>query len=259
MSTTTISEYKKPLHRRDNSGELDVFEAARYFSGYNDNNNVLVGDDEENAIKKGKQGKLRPRGASLDMPSFKQSHQYYYKEYHQNYTLARLDQHHQNQPQQPPPQQQQQQQRQQIMKENKKFKQPSSPGGFQTPKITPYTINSTPTKTYQNVKSFQDYKQVLATLSKYKIQEKELAKISKDAKVIRGDDYYYTNNNRRNYEEIKKINEDKMDDYEDVESDASSDLFELQIDDEFTFCSSGLPVYESTHMENIKQTSATAK
>ncbi|KAH9602646.1 hypothetical protein KSS87_005131 [Heliosperma pusillum] len=316
MSTTTISEYKKPLHhRRDNSGELDVFEAARYFSGYNDNN-ALVGDQEK-VIKKGKQGNLRPRGASLDMPSFKQNHQYYYKEYHQNYTLARLERHHQNQPQPPPPphqQQQQQQQRQQI-KENKKiFKQPSSPGGklaqflnsifnqtsitskkkkqpkttlsmkdedespngrrlrrssishfrstssvvdekpyysssisgLQTP-IIPYTINTPTTKVYQNVKNFQDYKQVLATLSKYKIQEKELAKSIKDAKVKNkgGNLDDYSNNNHGNYEEkkreMKKFNEDKMvddDDYE-VESDASSDLFELQIDDGFTFCSSG--------------------
>ena len=36
LSSDPSKPYKKSLHRRNNSDELDVFEAARYFSGYNE-------------------------------------------------------------------------------------------------------------------------------------------------------------------------------------------------------------------------------
>ncbi|XP_074274785.1 protein BIG GRAIN 1-like E [Silene latifolia] len=316
MSTTSLPAYKKPPHQRDDSGELDVFEAARYFSDYNDNN-ALVGS-EEIVIKDGRQqGYLRQGRASLDLPSLKQQqHQHYYKQYHQNYTIS-----------------QQLQQQQQHREEKKKHKQPSSPGGkiahflnsifnqtimtskkkkqtkstqsmkdedespsgrrkrrssmsyirstnnnvvvdaksmddssnlgFRTPPS--YTMSSS-TKPYQNAKSFVDYKQVLATLSKYKIHENGNNVNLKDDKIkgnkngiVEKAKNYGNSVNHGDYQEkkreiIKKFNEEVDDG---AESDESSDLFELKIDYDFEFCSSGLPVYETTHLDNIKRPSTT--
>ncbi|KAF5449490.1 hypothetical protein F2P56_029931, partial [Juglans regia] len=100
MSTTALSDpckfYKKSFHRRNDSGELDVFEASRYFSGYHEaagyngtNFTQKIGRDERQGYRVGRM--------SLDMPmrnSLPQQHHGVEKQ----------------------------------MKE-KKYKQPSSPGG----------------------------------------------------------------------------------------------------------------------------------
>ncbi|XP_021756523.1 protein BIG GRAIN 1-like E [Chenopodium quinoa] len=329
---------KKPSHRRIDSEELDVFEAANYFSGYNDNNinNYLV--SQKAVSKEERRGYLREGRVSLDVPSLK----HYYIHQHNN-PLSIVEQ------------QQQQQQQQQKSKDKKKYKQPSSPGGkiaqflnslfsqtnsknkkssnkssslkdedespinrrkrrssishfrstssaidarsmystsssgFRTP--PPYNLN-TPTKSCKDFRNFSDYKDVLATLSKYKIQgngnnngipkddhnnnnnkvmkgssNNNIDWIDEKLRMVEKSKNYNNNNNNNNnisshvvYQE-KKENYKKFDQHDDedgADSDSSSDLFELRIDYEFGFCSSGLPVYETTHMDNIKRSSATS-
>lgn len=111
--------YKKPFHQRNDSGELDVFEAARYFSGYNNsNNNEVLGHNNINGIAASTKSAMRDRddnyrqpwrtggggGAriSLDMPM-------------RNSNSILQNQSHGFE--------------KQNMKNDKKYKQPSSPGG----------------------------------------------------------------------------------------------------------------------------------
>ncbi|XP_057526296.1 protein BIG GRAIN 1-like E [Amaranthus tricolor] len=123
-------------------------------------------------------------------------------------------------------------------------------------------------------KSFSDYKDVLATLSKYNIQENGNGNVRKDEKikgsfnldwfdekirlknglVEKSKNFYHGYKEKT---EHKKFNHDD-DDHDGAESDSSSDLFELQIDYVYGCCSSGLPVYKTTHMDSIKRSSATA-
>lgn len=98
MSITSLSDpdkfYKKPFHRRNDSGELDVFEAARYFSGYHEAGGY--NGTTQKIIRDERQG-CRGGRMSLDVPirsAFSQ----------QSHGLEKQ------------------------MKE-KKYKQPSSPGG----------------------------------------------------------------------------------------------------------------------------------
>ncbi|KMT08898.1 hypothetical protein BVRB_6g136180 [Beta vulgaris subsp. vulgaris] len=331
MSITGNANYKKPSHgRRHDSGELDVFEAARYFSGHNDSYTNLASANltQEVVSREERKGYMREGRASLDVPSIK----HYFL--HRNNHHPMVDAHNK--------QQQQQQQQQQKTKEKKKHKQPSSPGGkiaqflnslfnqtnskkkknsskclstqlmkdedespisrrkrrssishfrstnsavdvrsiystsssgFRTP--PPYNLN-TPTKSCKDFKNFSDYKDVLASLSKYKIQGNGNNNGNpKDEKSEGLDNFDWIDEKLRlknevfekskilnhgyhqeKVEKCKKYN-DHEDEDDGAESDSSSDLFELQIDYEFGFCSSGLPVYETTHMDNIKRTSAT--
>ncbi|CAO2830183.1 unnamed protein product [Amaranthus hypochondriacus] len=316
----SVKDYKnKPFHRRNDSGELDVFEAARYFSTSNDNNALLTCTNlsQKMGTKNERKGYLREGRVSLDVPSLKHF-------YLQNNHLI-LENH---------------QQHQQKTKEKKKYKQPSSPGGkiaqflnslfsqtsskkkkaikslsstqsmkdedelspigrrkrrssishfrstssaidsrsiyssstsgFRTP--PPYNLN-TP-KSYKDFKSFSEYKDVLATLSKYNIQGNGNGNVLKDDKIKGSNSLDWVDeklrsknglveksknfNGYKEKTEHKKFNHDDDDDHDGAESDSSSDLFELQIDYGYGFCSSGLPVYETTHMDNIKRSSATA-
>lgn len=334
MPIQGLVDYKKPHHRRDDSGdELDVFEAARY---YNDNFSL-----SQKVIKEERQGYLRGGRVSLDMPTLKHHHHLLHQ--YNNHPIP-----------QPYPQKQQgkhQQQQQQI--KDKKHKQPSSPGGklahflnllfnqtsskkkkssskslsttlsmkdedespsgrrkrrssishfrstssatdaksiysssssgFRTP--PPYNLN-TPIKCYKDFKSFSDHKQVLANLSKYSINNDQNGVSSKPRIIGRGNDersekgsnldrvdekikfrngflekekpkdFNHAHQEKKKREIIKNLIKEEVDDG--GESDSSSDLFELQIDYGFGFCSSGLPVYETTHMDSIKRSSNTA-
>ncbi|XP_057531128.1 protein BIG GRAIN 1-like E [Amaranthus tricolor] len=314
----SIKDYRnKSFHRRNNSGELDVFEAARYFSTSNDNNALLACTNlsQKMGTKNERKGYLREGRVSLDVPSLK----HFYLQ--NNHPI--LENH----------------QQQQKTKEKKKYKQPSSPGGkiaqflnslfsqtsskkkkaikslsftqsmkdedespigrrkrrssishfrstssaidsrslysssssgFRTP---PYNLN-TP-KSYKDFKSFSEYKDVLATLSKYNIQGNGNGKVHKGDKIKGSNNLDWVDeklrlknglveksknfNGYKEKTEHKKFNhDDDDDDHDGAESDSSSDLFELQIDYGYGFCSSGLPVYETTHMDNIKRSSATA-
>ncbi|KAL2905334.1 Protein BIG GRAIN 1-like E [Bienertia sinuspersici] len=331
MSFTGLVDHKKPSHRRNDSGELDVFEAARYFSGYNDNYAFLGGSNLTQKVinKEEKRGYLREGRVSLDVPSLK--HYYLHQNKH-SITETQQQLHHQ---------QQHQPLQQQKSKEKKKCKQPSSPGGkiaqflnslfnqtnskkkkssksvssttqsmkdddesligrrkrrssishfrstssavdarsiystsssgFRTP---PYNLN-TPSKSCKDLRSFSEYKDVLASLSNYNIHGNGNSKDVKsrgsnnitwvdDKLRLKNGLVEKSNNINNGYQEKNEINkfihhndDDDNQDHDGADSDSSSDLFELQIDYDFGFCSSGLPVYETTHMDNIKRSSST--
>ncbi|KAL4360879.1 hypothetical protein GQ457_04G010710 [Hibiscus cannabinus] len=300
MSITGLSDpdrMLKSFHRRNDSGELDVFEAARYFSGYNDTATYNCATFSH---------RMRGR-VSLDVPMTMRN---------------------------PLPQQAHVVEKQ---IKDKKCKQPSSPGGrlasflnslfnqtglkkkksksatqsvkheeespggrrkrrssishfrssstadtksfysssssgFRTP--PPYA--HTPTKSHKEFRSYSDHKQVLS-LSKNSIgptkptaedkrntsaadkswldeklkfnnghseKHKDLSTHHQEKGRNIGDRY------PSDKKEIRKFNETETDDGAD--SDSSSDLFELQNYD-LGIYSSGLPVYETTHIDTIKR------
>ncbi|XP_062111499.1 protein BIG GRAIN 1-like E [Humulus lupulus] len=113
--------FKKSFHRRNDSGELDVFEAARYFSGYNEScgatsfNQKICSKDQDhhsraywsNSSSSGTRGSSGGR-ISLDMPRRSvlnlHNHHDHHDHHHHHGVLEK-----------------------QI--KEKKYKQPSSPGG----------------------------------------------------------------------------------------------------------------------------------
>lgn len=323
MSITGLSAesdriYKKSFHRRNDSGELDVFEAARYFSGYNEAapnyNGTSAFTQKMMNMKEDHHRAWRGGRISLDVPASMRSV---------------LDHPHHHQMVE-----------KQIIKE-KKYKQPSSPGGrlasflnslfsqsaskkkkssksstqsmkdheeespggrrkrrssishfrsssttdskslysssssgFRTP--PPYA--QTPTKSYKDFRSYSDHKQVVS-LSKCngqvrsiddKREPRELNWLDEKFKFsasngLSSEKYKNLGSNGLGSEKdrINWVNkyapEEKLGDFkrfneedDGADSDSSSDLFELQNYD-LGLYSSGLPVYETTNMDNIKK------
>ncbi|KAH7516126.1 protein BIG GRAIN 1-like E [Ziziphus jujuba] len=106
MSITGLADpdtkiYKKSFHRRNDSGELDVFEAARYFSGYNEAAGYNGSTFTQKMMMKEDHRTWRGARISLDVPA-----------------MRSVLPHHQ-------------QSHQMVEKQikDKKYKQPSSPGG----------------------------------------------------------------------------------------------------------------------------------
>ncbi|KAF7809021.1 protein BIG GRAIN 1-like E [Senna tora] len=302
--------YKKSYHYRNDSGELDVFEAARYFSGYNEvvgyNNNVSSFTQKiMREERHGHRGRI-----SLDMPMRSLLPQQFHG----------------------------------VEKKEKKHKQPSSPGGrlasflnslfsqsaskkkksksstqamkdhedhespangrrwrrssishfrsssttsdskslyssfssgFRTP---PYNVQ-TPTKSCKEFRTFSDHKQqqqqAVQSISKHN-NNKGLVKSTSlqnelwnDQKKKREPSFLdesckcrngmsekdrmwvekYSPAEEEDQKEFRKFNSEVDDG---AESDSSSDLFELQNYD-LGYYPSGLPVYETTNMDNIKR------
>ncbi|OMP05393.1 hypothetical protein CCACVL1_01924 [Corchorus capsularis] len=315
--------FKKSFHRRNDSGELDVFEAARYFSGYN--NNEAASYNCATFTQKIMREDRQPwRGGriSLDVPAMRSS----------NNNNPLLHHHHQN--------------HQQIVEKQikeKKYKQPSSPGGrlasflnslfnqtsskkkksksttqsmkdheeespggrrkrrssishfrssstadtksfysssssgFRTPPAAAYA--QTPTKNYKDFRSYSDHKQVLSLSSKQSTRGTGTGQTKSTAlqnnnnttsdyswldEKLKFIDGYSDKQQHKNKDQKEKINwaekypsEEKefrkfSEIDEGADSDSSSDLFELQNYD-LGIYSSGLPVYETTHMDNIKR------
>ncbi|XP_022861557.1 protein BIG GRAIN 1-like E [Olea europaea var. sylvestris] len=283
MSIAELSDhpnqlYNKPFHWRNDSGELDVFEAARYFSG--------GGTDEvpaSGATSAQKTSVPRTAQISLEMPITRSSIP------SQTYAMEK-----------------------QNLKE-KKNKQPSSPGGrlahflnslfnqaslkkkkskigaktakdeeespggrrkrrssishFRTASSTTdsksfYSSSSsgfrtppphanTPTKSYKEIRNFSDYKQIIS-VQKFNGNVKndyssswldEKFKFRNGYSEINWADKYPSEEN-----EFRKISD--VDDGAD--SDSSSDLFDLP-NHELEFYSSDPPVYETTHIDSIKR------
>ncbi|XP_050373807.1 protein BIG GRAIN 1-like E [Argentina anserina] len=304
--------HKKSFHRRNDSGELDVFEAARYFSGYNELPTTMMKEDRSS---------WRGGRMSLDMPIRNVLDQQLHLHHHHHHHHA-VDQ-------------------KQNMKEKIKYKQPSSPGGrlasflnslfnqsgskkkksksksstqsmkdeeespggrrrrrssishfrntnsttnttdakstysssssgFRTP--PPYSAQITTTKSYKDWRSYSDHKpqqQVVSNLSKQNVTSHAKSSVS-DEKVssnreLNWLDEKFKYNNRLSLSEKYKNSTDQdhnkgllkrlsevVDDDDGAESDSSSDLFELQNYDLGGYCSSGLPVYETTNVDSIK-------
>ncbi|XP_050235904.2 protein BIG GRAIN 1-like E [Mercurialis annua] len=283
----TSKHYKKTFHRRNDSDEeLDVFEAAMYFSGYNENSVAAAYNTQKILKDDHRQYPWKGGRKSLDLPM------------RPNQVLPQQAHHHTVE--------------KQILKE-KKYKQPSSPGGrlasflnslfnqtsskkkksksaaqsmkdddespggrrkrrssishFRSSSITTdtkslYSSSSSgfrtppPTKNYR---SNSDHTQIIS-LPKQNGNAKStgllLSDIDKkntdllcDPKTKNLDNHRVSENDRIwNEKEFRKF--DAVDDG--AESDSSSDLFELQNYD-LGIYSSGLPVYETTHMDNIKR------
>lgn len=301
--------YKKPFHQRHDSGELDVFEAARYFSGANEGNNNATNYSQKTT----REEKQSCRGGrmSLDMPMSRNSIP------SQTHVMEKQ------------------------MKE-KKYKQPSSPGGrlasflnslfnqtsskkkksksttqsnkdddespggrrkrrssishfssvntssnsksvyssssgFRTP--PPYS--HTPTKSYKDLRSYSDHKPQVMNLSKSNNQFQSTGLQNEAFDDKRSTDYSWLDEKSkfkfsngfsekhknlgngfsdkgRNWadqypSEERDFNKFKIEeDGDGADSDSSSDLFELQNYD-LGYYSSGLPVYETTHMDSIKR------
>lgn len=102
--------YKKSFHHRNDSGELDVFEAARYFSGYNE---AAAAAFSQKILREDHRQAWRGGRISLDVPL-------------RDSVLQQLPQHHANNA--ISYQKQSLNTIEKQMKE-KKYKQPSSPGG----------------------------------------------------------------------------------------------------------------------------------
>ncbi|KAK2636016.1 hypothetical protein Ddye_030808 [Dipteronia dyeriana] len=330
MSITTLSSdhtadkiiynNKKSFHHRnDSADELDVFEAARYFSGYNNeaaagyhcgstyNNSQKMREDHHRQAWRG--GRV-----SLDLPMIREP-----------VVLA----HHQHQHQE-----------KQLMNNNikeKKCKQPSSPGGrlasflnslfnqssskkkksksmkdiheeespgggrrkrrssishFRSSSNTTTTTTTTttdskslysssssgfrtpppyahtPTKSYKDFRSYSDHHKLLkqvvkpaAAVSAVQNENinKDLSWLDEKFKIIDAyssdQKHKYSSHEEKDYRSSKLINENITIIDDGAESDSSSDLFELQNYD-LGIYSNGLPVYETTHMDNIKRSGA---
>ncbi|KAM7484449.1 hypothetical protein LguiA_000458 [Lonicera macranthoides] len=294
--------YKKSFHQRHNSGELDVFEAARYFSGANEVSNA------SNFAQKIMRDQRSGGRISLDMPMGRNS-----IPSHNTHVIEK------------------------PMTKEKKYKQPSSPGGRlasflnsifnQTsskkkksksttqsmkdedespggrrkrrssishfPSVntgysssfysnssssgfrTPPPYSQTPSKSYKDIRSYSDHKTQLITLSKQSNKQGN-ANVNVKSSVLPNEEFEekfkFCNGfpekhknlsngfsekvrireilNPSEEREFKKFNTESDDDG--AESDSSSDLFELQNYDLGCY-SSGLPVYETTHVDSIKR------
>ncbi|XP_054810652.1 protein BIG GRAIN 1-like E [Prosopis cineraria] len=287
--------HKKLFHYRNDSGELDVFEAARYFSGYSEAVGYNASGFTQKIMREESRHGHRGR-ISLDMPMRSLLPQQFHG----------LEKH----------------------GKEKKHKQPSSPGGrlasflnslfsqsaskkkksksttqsmkdedespggrrwrrssishfrssstadsksiyssfssgFRTP---PYV--QTPTKSCKEFRTLSDQKQQAVSVSKYnnghvkstssqnvslwddkkKREPTVLDENHKTRNVPSEKDRIWVEKHSPEEKEFKKFSE--VD--EGAESDSSSDLFELQNYD-LGYYPSGLPVYETTNMDNIKR------
>ncbi|KAF9626669.1 hypothetical protein IFM89_038503 [Coptis chinensis] len=306
MSVSGFSDqdrvYRKSTQRRNDSGELDVFEATRYFYGCNETSGCNGAISSQKATGEEKQSLSTGRRMSLDMPTRSslpsKSH--------------RVEK--------------------QMMNE-KIYKQPSSPGGrlasflnslflqaaskkkksksstqslkdeespsgrrkrrssvslFRSANTndsksvyasstasgfrTPPSYVITPTKGYKDLRSYSDQRHVVS-LPRYtekvkspssqenNFDEKKNMDITwldekfkfidelgkKDKNVFNKDRICVDNFLSSQKKNVKSLEVD-----DGGESDASSDLFELENYDLGVY-SSDLPVYETTHMENIKR------
>lgn len=310
MSITGLSEtsklYKKSFHRRNDSDELDVFEASRYFSGYNEAVGYSGATYTQRVMREDHRYPWRGGRMSLDVPMRNPLPQ-------QSHTVEK-----------------------QILKE-KKYKQPRSPGGrlasflnslfnqtsskkkksksatqsmkdedespggrrkrrssishFRTSSTadtkslysssssgfrTPPPYAHTPIKSYKDLRSYSDHKQVLS-LSKHNgnvkstvfqnevLDDKRNTDLSWLDEKFKCSDTFAEKPKSLGHRYLEKDRiwvdqyqpEDKIfrkfDEVDDgAESDSSSDLFELQNYD-LGIYSSGLPVYETTNMDSIKR------
>ncbi|KAK4376573.1 hypothetical protein RND71_002869 [Anisodus tanguticus] len=306
---------KKIIQWRNNSGEIDVFEAAKYFSGVNEE--YYFGYNNNNQMLHNKQQNLRGGRMSFDMPMMRNSSSLLPSQT----TYHIMDQKPKNK------------------KDQKKYKQPSSPGGrlasflnsifnqtsskkkkssqslkdqedespsgrrkrrstishfsfrsssnitTTTTTTTNSTTNSTssdsksssnsgfrtpppyaptPTKSYKDFKSFGLGKQQhevygdKKNATDYSWLDEKL-KLSKNNGVYYSDKYNKNTNNglllsekSKTYNKVVDVDVD-VDVDDDADSDSSSDLFDLPNIDLDYYSSSGLPVYETTHMDNIKR------
>ncbi|KAL2559190.1 hypothetical protein Fot_03929 [Forsythia ovata] len=269
--------HKKSFHRRNDSGELNVFEAARYFSS--STNEIpgatfaqkIIGEDRQSATK-------TTRRMSLDVPrTMMMRHSLPLKMEKQ-------------------------------MKEKKKHKHPSSPGG-RLAHFLNSLFNQTSSKKKKSKSSTQSVKDQEEEISPGWRRKRRssisffqtITNTAADSKSIysssssgfrtpppvpyarnptkintdyafsdekfkfsngildknKNSNLGFSNRSRKNWSDHQFSSEEKefrrINDLDDdgADSDSSSDLFDLPNHD-LDYYSSGLPVYETTHMNSIK-------
>ncbi|GMI87457.1 BIG GRAIN LIKE 1 [Hibiscus trionum] len=276
--------FNKSFHRRNDSGELDVFEAARYFSGYNDAGSGYYncGTYSQRMMRDERQQPWRRGRVSLDVPM---RHHPIVQPAHVVDKQIKEKKH--KQPSSPggklasflnslfnqtnSKKKSKSKSTTQSMKDEEespsgrrkrrisishfrssstadtKSLYSSSNSGFRTP--PPYA--HTPSKSYKDFKSYLDHKQqVASSMSKPTALQNDTTDYSwLDEKLKFIDDYsekqQTRNREQNNYRKFGEVDDG-------ADSDSSSDLFELQNYD-LGIYSSGLPVYETTHMDSIKR------
>ncbi|KAK5776822.1 hypothetical protein PVK06_044787 [Gossypium arboreum] len=252
---------KKSFHHRNGSGELDVFEAARYFSGYNEAASYNCGTLISQKVTRDENQPLRGDRISLDVAMRRNP----LLDLHQSHLVEK------------------------HVKE-KKHKQPSSPGG----KLATFLnslFNQTGSKKKKNSKSTTQSmkdeevspggrRKRRISISHFRSSNTVDTKsfYSSSSSGFRTPPPYASTPTKRNetsklidgflekYKNIEPHHQDKnmsirVDRYQSEEkdfsklcevddgadSDSSSDLFELQS------YSSGLPVFETTNMDSFKR------
>ncbi|XWS69612.1 hypothetical protein CRYUN_Cryun04dG0193500 [Craigia yunnanensis] len=310
MSVTGVSDpdriFKKSFHRGDDSGELDVFEAARYFSGYNEAASYNCATFTQKIMREERQP-WRGGRISLDVPMRsplpQQTHvvekQIKEKKYKQPSSPGgRLASFLNSLFNQTGSKKKKSKSTTQSMKDEEdgpggrrtrrssishfrssstadtKTFYSSSSSGFRTP--PPYA--HTPKKSYKDFRSYSNQKQVVS-LSKNNIGQTKSTAFQNDLlddkrnttnysrldeKFKFNDGYSEKHKNLgtrhqgkdRNWADRYPSEEKEFRKFSEVDdgadSDSSSDLFELQNYD-LGIYSSGLPVYETTHMDSIKR------
>lgn len=268
MSTSAADPnkiYKNSFHWRNDSGELDVFEAARYFSSAADQAVPAY----INGVREDRHQAARPARRSLDVPIMIRSNPIPPEYNHHHHHI--IDQ------------------KQLIIKDqNKKFKQPSSPGG-RLASFLNSLFNQTSLKKKKKSKSgggaaTKDFEEESpngrrkrrSSISHFRITTTS-NKTAAAAAADKGSGFRtpppYANTPTKAYKELARFadhhavsvgeknggadsekNVGKLRKWSEEddggESDSSSDLFDLP-NLELDFFSSGLPVYETTHMERI--------
>lgn len=258
MSTDPNKIYKNSFHWRNDSGELDVFEAARYFSSAADQAVPAY----INGVREDRHHAPRPARRSLDTIMIRSNP--IPPEYHHHHNI--IDQ-------------------KQLMKDqNKKSKQPSSPGG-RLASFLNSLFNQTSLKKKKKSKSGSGAKEFeeespngrrkrrssishfrITTASKGAAEKggsgfrtppphaktptkayKEVARLAEQKKGVDCDEKHVLKNVSWEKRGLRKWSEEEDDG---GESDSSSDLFDLPNHD-LDFFSSGLPVYETTHIQTI--------
>ncbi|XP_004490241.1 protein BIG GRAIN 1-like E [Cicer arietinum] len=266
-----MNHNKKTFHRRNDSGELDVFEAARYFSGYNE----VVGYNNNSTFTQKMIREERHRGRiSLDMPMRSLLPQQFHgvvdkqmkeKKHKQpsspggklasflnslfNQSMSKKKKSSKSSSQSMKDEDESPGGRRRRRSSISHFRSSSNNGdsrsvtGFRTP---PYNVITTPTKGCKEFRNLLEQKHDVKSSNSLRNEFFWDDKKKRDTNLQRNFvDKQYSAEGKG----VRNLNE-VVDDG--AESDSSSDLFELQ---NYDLChySSGLPVYETTNMENIKR------
>ncbi|KAH7833706.1 hypothetical protein Vadar_008889 [Vaccinium darrowii] len=286
MSTTEFSDpnkiYKNPFHRRNDSGELDVFEATRYFSGATEvsgcrseiislqvpprnsspSNSKTQVMDKPIMTTENKKSNNQPNSPGGKIAHFLNSlfnqTGSKKKKKSKSTTPQSMKDHEFDESSQGG----RRKRRSSISHfggapvADPKPSLSASNSGSRTP--PPYA--NTPTKAYKDLRSYSDHKLVsfqkraecafLDGKLNFPSGCTEKIKTFGNGGLVK--DGIWDGKCQTETKELRKF-DDLVDDDDGAESDSSSDLFELKNYDLGYHCSSGLPVYETTHMDSIKR------
>lgn len=279
MSTTEFPDpnkiYKNPLHRRNDSGELDVFEAAMYFSDATEVYSCRGGiiSLQVPALRNASLSNSQTQVMEKPVMTKEETKSNYKQPNSPGGRIAHFLNSLFNQTGSKKKTKKSKSTTTQSMKDHEfdesspggrrssmsrfgsapiEEPKPVSNSGFRTP--PPYAI--TPTKAYKDLRSYSDHKPIYLQriTAQYPCLDGKLnlphawpEKFKKSGKDGIWDGKCQTEN-----KESRKLDAPPVDD-DGAESDSSSDLFELENYDLGFNSSSGLPVYETTHVDSIKR------